>query len=130
MKYNENNLVVTSTITQLEDKLNDLIKEMNYFKEKTLPLFNELEIDISPNPSLSEAINKLKQLNNVSDKHYGNIFNGEEYDLKDDKINKNEIKFVALVKPNQEIEFNVSLKSYIKPTNQFVTGNKNFITVD
>ena len=68
MKYNENNLVVTSTITQLEDKLNDLIKEMNYFKEKTLPLFNELEIDISPNPSLSEAINKLKQLNNVSDK--------------------------------------------------------------
>ena len=59
MKYNENNLVVTSTITQLEDKLNDLIKEMNYFKEKTLPLFNELEIDISPNPSLSEAINKL-----------------------------------------------------------------------
>ena len=57
MKYNENNLVVTSTITQLEDKLNDLIKEMNYFKEKTLPLFNELEIDISPNPSLSEAIN-------------------------------------------------------------------------
>ena len=60
MKYNENNLVVTSTITQLEDKLNDLIKEMNYFKDKTLPLFNELEIDISPNPSLSEAINKLK----------------------------------------------------------------------
>ena len=40
MKYNENNLVVTSTITQLEDKLNDLIKEMNYFKGKTLPLFN------------------------------------------------------------------------------------------
>ena len=76
MKYNENNLVVTSTITQLEDKLNDLIKEMNYFKEKTFPLFNELEIDISPNPSLSEVINKLKQLNNVSDKHYGNIFNG------------------------------------------------------
>ena len=130
MKYNENNLVVTSTITQLEDKLNDLIKEMNYFKEKTLPLFNELEIDISPNPSLSEAINKLKQLNNVSDKYYGSILNGEEYDLKNDKINKNEIKFVALVKPNQEIEFNVSLKSYIKPTNQFTTGNKNFITVD
>ena len=48
MKYNENNLVVTSTITQLEDKLNDLIKEINSFKEKTLPLFNELEIDISP----------------------------------------------------------------------------------
>ena len=130
MKYNENNLVVTSTITQLEDKLNDLIKEMNYFKEKTLPLFNELEIDISPNPSLSEAINKLKQLNNVSDKYYGSILNGEEYDLKNDKINKNEIKFVALVKPNQEIEFNVSLKSHIKPTNQFATGNKNFITVD
>lgn len=128
MKYNNNNLVVASQITKLEDELQKIINDINDFKNNIKLKFSNLEIE--ENTSLLNAINKLKQLNNITDKEYGNIYSGEVYDLENESINKNEIKFVTLVKPGQRIEFTISTKSYIKPINQFTTGANQFIVVD
>lgn len=130
MNYNKDNLVVSSTITNLEDSLNDLLDEIYYFNNEITNIYNDLEIDSSPAPSLFEAIDKLKSLNNISDKQYSSMFNGVEHDLMEDEINNNEIKFVALVKPGETIEFTLENGIYLKPYDRFTTGNKNFIIVD
>lgn len=130
MKYNNDNLIVSSNITQLEDELWNLKNEINNFKTNLISKFDDLGIAIDEDNSLLEAINTLKKLNNISQSSYGDIYNGTVYDLENETIKKNEIKAVVLVKPGQRIEFTVNHKSYIKPANQFTTGANQFITVD
>lgn len=130
MKYNSNKLIVSSTITQLENDLQDIVNDMEYFKSNIKTKFDNLEIEMDENASLLEAIKKLKQLNNTTEIPLNDMYNGIVYDLANESINKNEIKAVVLVKPGQRIEFTIGLKSHIKPANQFTTGANQFITVD
>ena len=119
MKYNDNNLIVASTMVQLENELDELLKDITDFKQQLRSKFNNFDIDCSEDTTLTEAINKLKLLQNASDIKYGNIFNGVAYDLEKEPIANNEIKFVALVKSGQKIGFDLGLIGYRKPRNPF-----------
>lgn len=129
MKYNEKNIMTASVISQLEDDLEKLENEITNFKINLQTKFENYGLEINQDHSLLEAINKLKQLDKI-DPVYGSIYDGTAYDIANESINKNEIKAVVLVKPGQRIEFNLGLKSYIKPADQFKTGANQFITVD
>lgn len=129
MKYNDNNLVVASTLVQLEQELHSLLDDTINFKKQLKTKFNEFGIGFSEDATLTEAINNLKQLQKESDINHGNIFDGVPYDLENESIGKNEIKFVALVKSGQTIGFDLNLVGYKKPQNPFASA-KQFITVD
>lgn len=129
MRYNNDNLIVASKIVQLENELDDLVNDVTSFKQQLKTKFDGFDVDLSEDMTLKEAINNLKQLKNASDVRYGNIFNGVPYDLEKEPINKNEIKFVALIKSGQKIGFDLGLVSYRKPVDAFLKANQ-FITVD
>ena len=104
--------ILSSEVKQKEDEINNLKKEMNYFKEK----FNSVNLSYS---EAQKKINELKEENfNFKEKM---VENEKNFYISNNNINNSAKNFEILDKENSQIS---ELKNKIKYLNKEIENNK------
>ena len=104
--------ILSSEVKQKEDEINNLKKEMNYFKEK----FNSVNLSYS---EAQKKINELKEENfNFKEKM---VENEKNFYISNNNINNSAKNFEILDKENSQIS---ELKNKIKDLNKEIENNK------
>ena len=104
--------ILSSEVKQKEDEINNLKKEMNYFKEK----FNSVNLSYS---EAQKKINELKEENfNFKEKM---VENEKNFYISNNNINNSAKNFEILERENSQIS---ELKNKIKDLNKEIENNK------